>query len=129
MKKFAFSVALVAAAVFASGCDKASSAGSAAASAAKDMKDKGGDAAKGAMDAGKEMLEKAQKELMDKFDMKAVEGKIAALTGDKATAAKASFEKFKTMLTEFKAAPMEKMAEWKDKLMKAYDDLKKEVGL
>jgi hypothetical protein len=141
MKKFVLMLAIAAGSVFAVGCDgKGSSAAKDMKDAAKDgmkdakdgvkdMKDKAGETAKDAMDKGKEMLEKAQKEITDKFDLKAIEGAIGKLPAEKMDAAKKQWDSFNTMLKEFKAAPMEKMGEWKDKLVKAYDELKKMAGL
>ncbi len=104
---FAASLALV-------GCDKAASVAGSAGSSAKA--------------AGGEALTKARAEIMDNFDVKAIEEKISKMSGDAKATAETKLADFKKLVDEFKAAPMEKMSEWKDKLTKAFNELKTSVG-
>lgn len=126
MKKMLFALVFAAGTLFAVGCDKASSASSAAGSAGKVVADKG----KEIGDKAASALETARKEVMDKIgDTSKIEEKIKGLTGDAQTKAKEKWDAFKKMYEEFKAAPMDKMGELKDKLMAAFEDLKKMVNL
>jgi hypothetical protein len=58
-----------------------------------------------------------------------IEEKIKDLTGDKKTAALAKLDELKKSLSDFKTIDAAKMGEAKDKLLKAFDELKKMVGL
>jgi hypothetical protein len=58
-----------------------------------------------------------------------IEEKLKGLSGESATKAKEKFEEFKKLLEQFKTAAPDKWEALKEGLVKAYDDLKKLVGL
>jgi hypothetical protein len=138
LKHPAFGVALVAGSLLLVGCESA-----------KETAKKAGDRAKGAVAVVEKEAKKALAEAKDvKKDaekalahakeavvkpiaemLPKIEEKIKALTGDKQKAASTKLEEFKKLLDEFKASGSEKMGELKEKLSKAYDELKQLVGL
>jgi hypothetical protein len=75
-------------------------------------------------------LAKAKEEINKLFDVPKVEAVIGTLPADKMPTAKAKLAEFKSLWNDFmKEDNNAKMREWKDKLVKSYDELKKSAGL
>jgi hypothetical protein len=113
--------------LFAIGCDSAKTAASKAQDAAKSAEGAAKDAKEAAMkaaEAAKTAVVKPIEEALPK-----IEEKIKGLSGDAMTKAKEKYEAFKKLIAEFKAAGPEKWESLKDGLTKAFDELKKMVGL
>jgi hypothetical protein len=146
-------VGFVACVVLISGCDAASTAAKKAGEGAKDaagkvkevakegaakVKEVAKEGAAKAKEVAKEVKEEAG-EVMDKAKVAIIkpiedalpklEEKMKGLSGDAATKAKEKFEAFKKMLEEFKTAAPDKWQSLKEGLMKAFEDLKKMIGL
>lgn len=119
LKKFLALGCLVACAAVFTGCDKASSAASKASSAADVAKKE-----------AEEKVGKMKEEVNKAVDMNALETKVNGLTGDAKTSALAKLGELKKMFDEFKATTdLTKLGEMKEKLMKAVDELKKQIGM
>jgi hypothetical protein len=87
--------------------------------------------AEGAAKAAEMAAEKAKEEVIKPIEAlyPKIEEKIKALTGDAGTKATAAFEALKKLVTEFKAAPADKIKELTTGLTTKVDELKKLVGL
>ena len=90
----------------------------------KEAVDKGVDKGKEVATEGKDALVKKIEEYYPKF-----EDKIKSLTGDASTKAKDAFEALKKQVTEFKAAPADKLKEMGDALTVKFEELKKTLSL
>jgi hypothetical protein len=123
-KRFALAVAWVACVLFLTGCEAAKDAASKEGAKAKETANKVMDEASKKLSEAKEGVLKPITEMLPK-----IQEKISALTGDKAKDAQAKFEEFKKLLEEYKGSAGEKAGELKDKLLKAFEDLKKMVGM
>jgi hypothetical protein len=122
---------VAACALLAAGCEGAKTASSQAKEAAKE-------AAKGAQEATKEAQEVAKraadaakatfaKPIEDALPK--IEEKIKGLKGDAMTKAQEKYESVKKMVEELKSVGPDKWESLKDGLTKAFDELKKLVGL
>ncbi|MGH9677206.1 MAG: hypothetical protein ACRD36_08905 [Candidatus Acidiferrum sp.] len=122
LKKLCISLTLLTLMIFVAGCEDAKKAGEKA-------KDAVASGERGATNIKKMAMEKAQfmKPMTDLYPK--IEEKIKTLSGDKVKEAQAKFDDFKKMISEFKDAPGGKMGEFKEKMTKAFDELKKLVGL
>jgi len=125
LKPLMFAAVVVAAAVVLSGCDKPTNATSAAASAGNKLRDQGDKL----RDQGEAALARARAEVTNQFDVAKITESITKLTGPAKETASAKLVDFQKMLEEFKTAPMEKINEWKEKLVKAFNELKTAAGL
>jgi len=130
LRRLAVAMGVAAACGLAAGCGGSSgSIGSPPGGTLDKMKDavaageaKAKEAAEGAAAAAKETVVKP---IVDAYPK--IEEKIKAMSGDAAKAAGEKFEALKNLVHEFKTA--EKWEDIKDKLVKAFEDLKKAVGL
>jgi hypothetical protein len=82
-------------------------------------------------EAAKEVAEKAKTLVIKPIEegLPKIEEKIKGLSGDAATKAKEKLADFKKLLEQFKDSAPEKWESLKEGLAKAYDELKKLVGL
>jgi len=130
LRRLAVAMGVAAACGLAAGCGGSSgSIGSPPGGTLDKMKDavaageaKAKEAAEGAEAAAKETVVKP---IVDAYPK--IEEKIKAMSGGAAKAAGEKFEALKNLVNEFKTA--EKWEDLKDKLHKAFEDLKKAVGL
>jgi hypothetical protein len=146
VRKMVLGLGLLAASLFAVGCNSASSGAKVPDSEKKDvttmMKEKAGEAAKDAKEAVKDAAKDAKEAVKDakewtkehiskaiEDDLPKVEEKIKAMSGDAGKKAKEAFEAFKKQFDEFKAAPADKIREQGEKLKEAFAKLKTQVGL
>lgn len=94
----------------------------------KEAVDKG---AEGAAKAAEMAATKAKEEVIKPIEAlyPKIEEKIKALTGDAGTKAKDAFEALKKQVTEFKAAPADKIKEMGTALTAKFEELKKSLSL
>jgi hypothetical protein len=95
-----------------------------AAGQAKEMAEEAKEGAKQAVEAAKVAVLKPIEEALPK-----IEEKIKGLSGESAAKAKEKFGEFQKLLEQFKAAAPGKWESFKDELVKAFEELKKQVGL
>ena len=108
--------------------DKAADAVGSAADKTAEAANKAGDKIGGAMDAaGDAAKDNVVKPIEAEYPK--VEERIKGLTGDAASTAKTKFEQVKKLVGEFRKASADGLSSAKDKLVEAFADLKKAVGL
>jgi len=103
--------------------EKVKDVGEKASEKAKDVGEKAKDAAEKAMKEGKEAALKTINDTLPKL-----EDKIKSLSGDKLKEATSKLEGLKKLIEDFKNSDAASWETTKEKLMKAYDELKKLVG-
>jgi hypothetical protein len=124
-------VAFVLCGLLIAGCEKASSAAKKVEEGAKKAASQAKEAAKDAKESAKEATEAARVAVLKPIEdaLPKIEEKIKGLKEESATKAKAKLEEFTKLLKQFKAAAPEKWEALKDGLMKAFEELKKLVGM
>jgi hypothetical protein len=117
------------------GCDKATNAAKkmeeGATKAAGQAKEVAKEAARETKEAAKEATDVAKDKILKPIQaaLPKIEDKIKGLGAESATKAKEKFEEFKVLLEKFKTAAPDKWEALKEGLMKAFDELKKLVGM
>jgi hypothetical protein len=123
LRKLVVAMGIVAVCGFAAGCGGSSS------SSVSKIKEGAGAAGEKISDAAKEVAAKAKegvvKPIIDSYPK--IEEKIKSMSGDAAKTATEKFDALKKLVEEFKTA--EKWQDLQEKVVKAFDDLKKSVGL
>jgi hypothetical protein len=133
LRKLVVVMGIVAGCGLAVGCGGSSSTGGTKPSGERGTMDKikegAGAAGEKISDATKEGVAKLKegvvKPIIDSYPK--IEEKIKTMSGDAAKAATEKFDALKKLVEEFKTA--DKWEDMKEKLVKAFDDLKKSVGL
>lgn len=113
------------------GCEKASNAVKKAEEGATKAADRAKEAAKEAKESAKEATDAVKAAFLKQIheSLPKIEDKIKGLPEDIATKAKAKLDEFKKLLEQLKSAAPDKWQALNDGVMKAFDELKKLVGM
>jgi hypothetical protein len=124
-------VGLVVCGLLVAGCEVASSAGKKVEEGAKKAASQAKEAAKEAKESAKEAADAARVAFLKPVQdaLPKIEEKIKGLSGETATKAKEKLADFTRLLEQFKSAAPDKWEALKDGLMKAFNELKKLVGM
>jgi hypothetical protein len=131
MRKWMAAVGLVVCGLLVAGCEVASSAGKKAEEGAKKAAGQAKEAAKEAKESAKEAVDAARVAVLKPIQevLPKIEEKIKGLSGETATKAKEKLADFTKLLEQFKSAAPDKWESLKDGLIKAFNELKKLVGM
>jgi hypothetical protein len=124
-------VGLVVCGLLVAGCEPASSASKKAEEGVKKAAGQAKEAAKEAKEAAKEAADAARVAFLKPIQdaLPKIEEKVKGLSGETATKAKEKLADFTKLLGQLKSAAPDKWESLKDGLMKAFNELKKLVGM